>query len=173
MFARCSQLIQKLVFLTSNSRKQTTPKLIRNPIFTKKGTLQVKPKSYNYDLSAPHVVNRQLYWNRTEQNRLLRNRYRLRRFKKLGIRPLFQTGSPPIERPLPELLRELRDRQLIMKSPGRTLANIFELSKRFESEVEQYHGLVDYALGQLGKQVALMSFREYSMYTLLLDRAGH
>ena len=120
MLARRIQLVQRLVFFTSNSRKQTTPKLIRNPLLTKKGTLEIKPKSYNYDLAAAHVTNKHLYWNRTEQNKLLRHQHRLRRFKKLGIRPLYKDGNVVVQRQLPELLRELRDRKLIMKSPGRT-----------------------------------------------------
>lgn len=131
MLSQTFQLVRKVLFFTSNSRKQTTPKLIRNPRLTKKGLLEVKPKSYNYDLAAPHVTNKHLYWNRVEQNRILRSQYRLRKFKKLGIRPLYAPGVQPIERPLAELLRELRDRRLIMVSPERTLANIIELVKRF------------------------------------------
>jgi|JI6StandDraft_1071083.scaffolds.fasta_scaffold119290_1 hypothetical protein len=172
MLSRHIQLLRNVVFFTSNSRKTTTPKLIRNPALTKRGTLEIKPKSYNYDLSAAHVTNKHLYWNRTEQNRLLRNQHRLRRFKKLGIRSLVRNGAIVEERQLPELLRELRDRKLIQKSPGRTLGNILELLKRFGAEAQQHKDLLDYVLNQMHKQVALMSFREFSMYILLIEKAG-
>jgi hypothetical protein len=57
----------------------------------------------------------------------MRHQYKLRRLKKLSIRPLTDKSGQKIERSLAEILRELRDRQLIMKSPGRTFANLFEL----------------------------------------------
>lgn len=64
MFSKQISLLKKIVYTTSNSRKQTTPKLIRNPLYTRLGVVQKKSKSYKYDLDAPHVVNKHLYWNR-------------------------------------------------------------------------------------------------------------
>lgn len=170
MFARRIELLRKTLFLTTNSRKQTTPWLVRNPNLTKAGVILPKPKSYKYDLTAPHIVNKHLYWNRTEQNKILRNQHRLRRFKRLGIRPLYKDSQKVVERPLAEILRELRDRRLIMQSTGRTLGNILELLKRFGSEAQQYKDLLVYAFGELNKQVALMTFREFSMYILILQK---
>lgn len=53
MFIKFRTLLNKSIFNTSTSRKQTTPKLFRDPRYTKRGITKIPPKNYNYDLERP------------------------------------------------------------------------------------------------------------------------
>ena len=43
-------LPQKLVFFNATSKRQTTPRLIRNPKLTRDGVIQPKSRSYKYEI---------------------------------------------------------------------------------------------------------------------------
>ena len=81
------KLLLRVLFETSQSARQTTPNVIKNPILTKRGILRPPNKSYAY-VVPENLPNRHLYWNTTVQNRLRRKNYNSHRLYKLGIRSI-------------------------------------------------------------------------------------
>lgn len=126
-----SNLALKIAFFTSQSARQTTPNIIKNPILSKRGIVKPPPKSYAYNLPE-NLPNRHLYWDNKVQNRLRRKQYNAHRLYKLGIRPIHDDqGTPLHNRPVEEVLYELSNLRLIKESLGRTLINLREIVETF------------------------------------------
>lgn len=85
---------------------------------------------------------------------------------------MYQNGVRVVERPLAEILRELRDRKLAITTPGRMYANIFEMYERFGKEAEEYKDLIDLVIKEREGTVGVMDFQEFSIYCTLLARTG-
>jgi len=99
-----STLLFRVTFLTSQSARQTTPNLIKNPTLARRGIVIPPNKSYAYNLPE-NLPNRHLYWNHNVQNRLRRKQYNAHRLYKLGIRPIHDDkGTPLHNRPIEEVL---------------------------------------------------------------------
>lgn len=71
---KVSSLIKTIVFYSKKSKKTTTPVPFNNPQLTPLGIITKQPKSYDYNLPED-LPNRNLYWDRTVQNKLARERY--------------------------------------------------------------------------------------------------
>lgn len=84
---KINELATKIIYQTAKSKKQTTPNLFQNPRLTPYGLVEKKQKTYDYNLPED-LPNRNLYYNRTESNRLSRKRYHEHRLYKLKINPI-------------------------------------------------------------------------------------
>lgn len=87
----CSTL-SRVVFWTSKSRRTTTPNIIKKNTPHINIAFPIQKRSHNYDLSGSHVVNRNLYWNQTENNKKTRTAYLDRKAREFGIRAM--VGHP-------------------------------------------------------------------------------
>ena len=54
------------------SSRNTVPKIMKDPKFTKTGIVYRKRKAQQYDLSQPHIVNPHLYVDKKEDSKALR-----------------------------------------------------------------------------------------------------
>lgn len=73
---------QMQMMFSTYSRRQNTPRVIKNPRLTLQGITPKKKSSYDYDL-PPDLPNRHLYWDRTKENKRMRSQYNQRKLKKL------------------------------------------------------------------------------------------
>ena len=60
---KINQLVTRIIYTTTKSKRQTTPKLFQNPKLTPYGIVQKQPKSYDYD-RPDDLPNRHLYHHR-------------------------------------------------------------------------------------------------------------
>ncbi len=48
---------------TARSQRDRMPNLLKDPRFTRQGMSKKKSKSYQYDLTQPHITNPERYYN--------------------------------------------------------------------------------------------------------------
>ena len=77
----------RVVYYTRQSKLTTNPKLIRFDLPHPELRQKVHKKSYKYDLSGDHVVNKHLYYNLKQAQKEKNNKYLDRKAKQLSIRP--------------------------------------------------------------------------------------
>jgi hypothetical protein len=85
-------LITKIVYNSKQHSRQTTHRLFKNPILTPRGIATKQPRSFGYDLPAD-LPKRELYWDRTVQNKAQRTLYKANKLYRLGIRPIHIDGK--------------------------------------------------------------------------------
>lgn len=90
-------------FFTMKSKRQFTPNLFQNPKLTKHGIIEKIPRNYDYNLPE-NLPNRDLYWNRSVQNKARRVKYNQHKLQKLQINPIHESGKRTFNRPLEEIL---------------------------------------------------------------------
>jgi hypothetical protein len=169
--ANSRDLLLRLAFFTTKSRRQTTPNLFQNPKLTERGIITKQPKSYAYNVPQT-VPNHHLYWNHTLQNKIRRTEYNAHRLYKLGIKPIHDAqGKPLNNRTIEEILYELSNLRLLKESLGRTLANLREIATRFPEVTKgQDLSIVHWALDQLeARNISSMTPYEFSSYLFLRD----
>lgn len=116
----------RLVYYTRQSKLTTNPKLIRFDLPHPELRQKVHKRSYRYDLTGDHVVNKHLYYDVKEASKEKTIKFLNRKAKQLDVRP-FTGENIQIQRPFGEILSELFNKKLIQQQPSRAFSNIQEV----------------------------------------------
>jgi len=128
---KVTNLLQNIIYHTQKSKRTTTPKPFNNPQITPQGILTKQPRSYDYDLYE-NLPNKQLYWNRTVENKLSRKRYNQSKLNRLSINPIHdQDGNKLPTRDPNVIAAELTSLIVLRQSINRTLVNLYEATSMF------------------------------------------
>ena len=162
--ASLSALISKS--FTTMSKRNTVPKLFKDPKFTRKGIVKPKKKDRQYDLTQPHVKNPELYYDEKIDLPLERKRSREARKANRGL-PSINSKE---RREFNVIAQELTDLRLLRDGDSRLMINIHELQKWHADKLNSERNLVDHALKQLNTKLYLKNFRDFGVLVNLNSR---
>jgi len=140
------------------------PKIMKDPKFTRTGISKPKKKSYQYDLSSPHIINRHLYYNAKEDKIQKRHEYKARK----SLRNVY----PPITKVTPNehLINNLNDDFLLDRPSGRIMSVVLELEARDLKIVDEYRDLIKRALKKISEKVFYFNLREFGILVTVAAR---
>lgn len=146
------------------SKKNLVPKLLKDGKFTRTGISKTKNKSYQYDLSQPHIINPHLYYD--EKNDKIKKRHEYK------ARKAITNEYPPVSKDTEteHLINNLNDDYLLKKPSGRIMSVILELEKRDTNIIEEYIDPIKTALEKLSRKVFYFNLREFGILVTLSAR---
>ncbi|KAL4469904.1 hypothetical protein ABPG72_006544 [Tetrahymena utriculariae] len=151
------------------SKRQTTPKILRDHRFTRKGmVLGKQSKNYDYDLTnlaASQAHQAHLFFNKEEDFALLKKQADEKE-KNMKNMHVFEDHSVP-----ETILLEVQDKFLVQKHPQKVLNNLVELDKQFAKKGGEINQLIQSALNKLIKeQILSFSLKNFGVLTTLAKK---
>lgn len=148
------------------SKRQTTPKILRDHRFTRKGMVMHKqPKSYEHDLtnlSLSQAHQEHLFYNKEEDLAALRQKVAEKEIN-LRNKHVFEDHSVA-----DTILLEIQDCFLIANHPEKVLNNLVELDKKFVNKGGETKELIQTALHRLIQdQILSFNLKNFGVLTTL------
>jgi len=148
----------------SYNKRNTVPKIMKDPKFTREGIFKPKKKSLQYDLNQPHILYPERYYNEAVDKKLERKAIRERRALRNGYEPIPSEGA----RPFASIIKDLASEKILLEGSSRLILNINELETHYQSKIdEDVHDLVVRGLKALNKNIHLKNLREVSIIAAL------
>jgi hypothetical protein len=143
---------------SAKSKRDRVPNIMKHPKFTRDGISKKKPKSYQYDLTQPHITNPERYYDAKEDRKAYRKERNVVKAMKRGL----ETVGGETGRPLENILKDLTNDELLHDGSSRLIINIHEIEKNHGDKLEDeaVRSVIVNAIKSLTGRVHQKNFRE-------------
>lgn len=149
---------------TSRTKRNIVPKILKKPIFTRKGmVLRPKKKEYQHDFSSPYIQNRDWYYDKKVDEDLEKKASLA--FRKAKAR--FPEATSNSSRPYDELITELQDEKLLNSLNTRLMVNLLNLKNFHQDKHAEASNIIANVLKKLVRNSQKFNVKEFSILTLL------
>jgi len=146
------------------NKRNKVPKIMKDPKFTRTGIFKPRKRNYQYDLTQPHVLYPERYYNEAEDKKVERKAYRERRKEREG----FDVIDLEKARPLEAIISDMTSDRFLVEGSSRLIMNIKEIESHYGSQIDQdLTDLISNAVRALNSHIHLKSIREVGIITQL------
>jgi len=166
-----SPLTQVIRFsFSAKSKRDRVPNILKHPKFTREGISKKKKKSYQYDLTQPHIQFPERYYNEAVDKKAERKAY----LERKKLRRTYEDIPTDGARPLENILKDLTNNDFLHQGSSRLINNIHELEKNYSAQLDDPNikDIIVRAIQALTSRVYQKNFRELGIITTLNKKYG-
>jgi len=151
------------------NKRNKVPKIMKDPKFTRQGIFKPRKRNYQYDLTQPHVIHPERYYNEAEDKKLERKEYRERRKEREG----FDEIDLHKARSLEAIIGDMTADRFLIEGSSRLIMNIKEIESHYARQLdEDLTDVVANAVRALNSHIHLKNIREVGIIIQLTRKYG-